>query len=199
VTIAAMTAVAIRVRDACPRLALGVNVLRNDAAGALAIAAVVGATFIRVNVHSGARVTDQGVIEGEAGRTLRTRRALSATSIEVWADVDVKHSAPLGVRSVADEARDATDRGLAAAVLVTGEGTGRPVDREKLRAVRAAVAVPVYVASGALPELLSSLADVSDGVIVGSALRVNGRAGGRVDPTRAASFARAFREAYSTR
>jgi predicted TIM-barrel enzyme len=65
--------------------------------------------------------------------------------------------------------------------------------------VRAAVSVPVYVASGALPELLPSLAEVSDGVIVGSALRANGRAGGRVDPAQAASFGRAFREAYSVR
>ena len=36
------------------------NVLRNDAAAALSIAAVAGATFIRVNVHTGAVVADQG-------------------------------------------------------------------------------------------------------------------------------------------
>ncbi|MEZ5146901.1 MAG: BtpA/SgcQ family protein [Bacteroidales bacterium] len=39
--------------------------LRNDAASALAIALSSGAKFIRVNVHTGAAVTDQGVIEGK--------------------------------------------------------------------------------------------------------------------------------------
>lgn len=197
VTVSAMTLAAMRVRDACPALSLGVNVLRNDAEAALAVAVVVGASFVRVNVHVGARVTDQGVIEGGAGMTLRTRRALGATGVEIWADVDVKHSAALGPRPIADEALDATVRGLASAILVTGEGTGRPVDRQKLCDVRQVVSVPVYVASGATIALLPALAEVSDGVVVGSALCRDGRAGGRVDAGRAASFARAFHEAYS--
>ena len=69
--------------------------LRNDADAALAVAVAVGAAFLRVNVHTGARVTDQGLVEGDAATTMRTRRALGATAVEVWADVDVKHSAPL--------------------------------------------------------------------------------------------------------
>lgn len=40
---------------------VGVNCLRNDAISALAIAATAGARFIRVNVHTGAYVTDQGL------------------------------------------------------------------------------------------------------------------------------------------
>ncbi len=196
VTVSAMTVAALRVRDACPGLCLGINVLRNDAEAALAVAVAVGAGFIRVNVHVGARVTDQGVIQGDAGVTLRLRRALGST-VDIWADVDVKHSAPLGARPIADEAADATLRGMASAILVTGEGTGRAVDEAKLAEVRRAVAVPVYVASGATAASLPGLARVSDGVIVGSALRRDGRAGGRVDAGRATAFARAFREAYS--
>ncbi len=197
VTVAGMTLAAARVRDACPELPLGVNVLRNDAEAALAVAVAVGAAFIRVNVHVGARVTDQGVIQGEAGQTLRVRQALGAIHVAVWADVDVKHSAPLGVRPVVDEALDAAVRGMASAILITGEGTGRGVDGRKLAEVHDAVAVPVYVASGATVESLPALARASDGVIVGSALRHDGRAGGRIDPDRAVAFARAFREAYS--
>jgi membrane complex biogenesis BtpA family protein len=45
---------------------VGVNVLRNDARAALGLAAAFGLDFIRVNVHVGAAVTDQGVIEGRA-------------------------------------------------------------------------------------------------------------------------------------
>src|SRR5215831_4935638 len=81
------------------RLPLGINVLRNDPESALAIAAAVSAEFIRVNVHVGARLTDQGVIQGTAHSTLRYRKLLGS-NIRIFADVDVKHSAPLAVRDL---------------------------------------------------------------------------------------------------
>ena len=196
ITVSAMTLSAMRVREASPDAFLGINVLRNDADAALAIAAVVGAQFIRVNVHTGARVTDQGIIQGEAGATLRARRALAA-NVDVWADVDVKHSAPLGSRPVADEASDAATRGMADVILVTGDGTGKAVDHEKLSSVRRAVLVPVLVASGATTNTLPGLAGACDGVVVGSALRRDGQAGGPVDRAAAAAFARAFRDLFS--
>src|SRR5438045_2801585 len=80
-------------------LPLGVNVLRNDARSALAIAAAVGAAFIRVNIHTGARMTDQGVIEGAAHRTVRYRKLLGH-DVKIFADVDVKHSAPASPRDL---------------------------------------------------------------------------------------------------
>ena len=139
VTVSAVTACAVAVRQACPDFPLGINVLRNDAEAALAIAAVTGAHCIRVNVHTGARVTDQGLVQGRAAETLRARRALGAEGVAIWGDVDVKHSAPLGERDPAREAEDLVKRGLVDAVLVTGEGTGRGVDAGKLRRVREAI------------------------------------------------------------
>jgi membrane complex biogenesis BtpA family protein len=200
VTVAAMTACAVAAREAAPGLRLGINVLRNDAESALAIAVVAGATCIRVNVLTGARVTDQGVIQGDAASLFRARRALGAEAIEVWGDVDVKHSAPLAARALADEVGDLVSRSLAAAVLVTGEGTGRAVDHAKLEEVQRAVhrRVPVLVASGATIETLPPLARRCDGVIVGSALRADGVAGGPVDERRAHEFARAFRLAFGS-
>jgi membrane complex biogenesis BtpA family protein len=196
VTVSAMTAAALAVREACPDMMLGINVLRNDAEAALSIACAVGAELIRVNVHTGARVTDQGIVEGEAGATLRLRRSLGVDRVRIWADVDVKHSAPLGVQSIEDEAMDLESRGLADAVLVTGEGTGRAVDLGKLAAVRSVVKVPVLVASGATIDELGRLAQACDGVIVGSALRGDGKAGGPIDGERAKRFAQAFRGAF---
>jgi len=210
VTVSAMTACAAAVREACPGMAVGINVLRNDARAALAIAAVVGAACIRVNVHSGARVTDQGIVEGRAAETLRARRALGADGVAIWADVNVKHSAPLAPRDVGQEAEDLVRRALADAVLVTGWGTGKGVDEAELRRVREAVrggggaggggaggaAGPlVLVASGVTVESLPSVAPMCDGVIVGSALRADGTAGGPIDPRRAEEFAAAFRRA----
>jgi len=199
ITIAAMTACALAVREACPQVPIGINVLRNDGAAALAIAAAVGAAYVRINVLSGARVTDQGIIEGEAAALLRLRRAL-AQPIEIWADVAVKHSAPLAPRELGEETRDLVQRALADAVLVTGSGTGEAVDPERLRSVRAAASTaPVYVASGATIAALPELAALCDGVIVGSALRADGRAGGPIDGEAAARFAAAFYAAFDRR
>ena len=204
VTIAAMAVLAHEVRRAV-KTPLGINVLRNDARGALAIAHVVSASVVRVNVLTGARVTDQGVVEGNAAVLLRERAALGATGtrmVSLWADVDVKHSGPLGAaQTVAQETSDLVVRALADAVLVTGEGTGHAVSTEKLEAVARAArsgdrTVPVLVASGATIDALPTLARHADGVIVGSALRANGKAGGPIDPRAAGAFAQAFRKAF---
>src|SRR5947199_7450596 len=101
--VAPMTAFAAEVRRAAPQLPLGINVLRNDGQSALAIAHAIGASFIRVNVLCGARVTDQGLIQGIAHDLLRDRALLGATDVKIFADVDVKHSAALAQRPLADE------------------------------------------------------------------------------------------------
>ena len=129
---------------------------------------------------------------------MRLRRTLGAETLAIWADVDVKHSAPLGAaRPLVQEVEDLTKRGMADVVLVTGEGTGKGVDLEKLAAVKAASGKPVLVASGATLFSLSALATSSDGVIVGSALRVGGIPGGAIDARLAKEFAAAFRQAFA--
>lgn len=195
VTVAAMTACALAARAAAPTLPLGINVLRNDAEAALSVAIAAGAEMIRINVHAGTRVTDQGVVAGRAHETVRLRAALGAAHVRLLCDVDVKHAAPLAARPIDEEAEELAGRGLADAVLVTGAGTGRGVARDHLAAVLAAVDVPVLVASGATEETLADLRG-AHGVIVGSALRRSGRAGDPVDPEVAARFASAFRRSW---
>lgn len=198
VTIAAMTACAVAVRAAAPAVSLGINVLRNDGEAALSIAVCTGASFVRINVLTGARVTDQGIVQGDAAGTLRLRRALAAEQVAIWADVDVKHSSPLGApRPLVQEVEDLTKRGMADVVLVTGEGTGKGVDLEKLAAVKRASGKPVLVASGATLATLPALATSSDGVVVGSALRTGGIPGGSIDAKLAQEFAAAFRKAFA--
>jgi uncharacterized protein len=195
VTVSAMTVLCLAVREAAPKVKLGINVLRNDGASALAIAACVGAEFVRVNVLAGARVTDQGIIEGDSATLLRERRALGK-NIGIWADVDVKHSVPLGPVNLVQEVEDVVHRGMASAVLVTGDGTGKQAPHAKLEAVRRAAGVPVYVARGASEASLPELAGRVDGIIVGSALRRGNRAGLPIDAARAARFARAYKKAF---
>jgi membrane complex biogenesis BtpA family protein len=172
-------------------LALGVNVLRNDGHSALAIAGASGAQFIRVNILVGARVTDQGVIETSAAALLRTRKFLGLEHVRLVADVDVKHSSALGASTIDGEAVEAVERGLADAVVVSGTRTGEEASRDAVLAVRASVRAPVWIGSGVRAETLADWLGVAGGVIVGSDLRANGRAGGPIDRARAESFVKA--------
>ncbi|QDU36169.1 Putative sgc region protein SgcQ [Maioricimonas rarisocia] len=164
---------------------LGINVLRNDGVTAMSIAAAVGAAFVRVNVLSGARVTDQGVIEGIAHDLLRQRSRLGCDSVQILADVDVKHSAPLAARPLADEVQDTIARGCADAVIVSGSGTGAETPLESVRQVKAAAgSTPVLIGSGVTPETLPGLLQEADGVIVGTWLKRGGRVDEPVDVAR---------------
>lgn len=188
VTVAVMSRVVAAMRRELPALVVGVNVLRNDAAAALAVAAATGAAFVRVNVHVGATATDQGILEGRAAETLRLRQRLGR-GIAIWADVHVKHGRSLAHESIADEARDAVLRGLADALIVTGSGTGWATGVDDLRNVRALeLGVPVYVGSGVTEQSLDLYLREADGVIVGSAIEQGGRAGAPLDPERAHRF-----------
>jgi len=193
VTIASLTVAALRVRERVS-LPIGVNVLRNDVASALAIAVAVGARFVRVNVHVGAVVTDQGIVQGRAHETLRTRAALGSR-VAVFADVAVKHSQPLGERPpLEDEARETAGRGLADALVLTGTATGVPGAPWELKCVREELPdVPVLAGSGVDASTIGEFLEVADGVIVGSALEQDGVAGRPVDPDRVRAFVNAAR------
>ncbi len=194
VTVAAMTACVVAVRDASGTFT-GVNVLRNDALSAVSIAAVTGAGMIRVNVLSGSMYTDQGLINGRAGELARLRRALG-TGTEVWADVFVKHATPPPGLAVEQAALDSWERAGADALIVSGPGTGRAPDLDRLERVRAAVPdAPLVIGSGAGPENLSDLAGLADCVIVGTALEAGGRPGADLDPKRVDAFIVAAGEA----
>jgi membrane complex biogenesis BtpA family protein len=189
-TVAAMAIVAWQIA-ARVRVPLGVNVLRNDPVSALAIAHLAGGRFIRVNVHTGVRATDQGVIEGRAHETLRYRDRLGA-NVLIFADVDVKHSRSLDGRSAALEAEETAYRGLADALIVTGSATGAETAGADIDEVRRAVGDrPLLVGSGATAENVRALLDRADGLIVGSSIKEGGRAERPVDRAKAEAFLRA--------
>jgi uncharacterized protein len=180
VTIAAM-AVCVAAIARAVALPIGVNVLRNDAAAALGIAVAAGASFLRVNVHSGAMLTDQGWLAGRAHETLRQRAALGA-GVAICADVLVKHAvAPHGL-TPGSAARDAWQRGRADALIVSGGSTGEAASLAQLREVRAAVPdATVWIGSGVTAANAAGMLAEADGAIIGSALQRGRRAGNRVD------------------
>jgi hypothetical protein len=186
-TLAAMSAAGCAVRAAV-KLPLGFNVLRNDGRSALALCAACGGDFIRVNVLSGAMLTDQGLIEGDAYNILRERARL-VPDAQVFADVHVKHAVPLGDWTLEDAANDTVERGLADALIVSGVGTGKAADLDDVRRVRTACPhAKILLGSGVTLENAKSFLQIADGVIVGSSLKRDGKLANPVDAKRVAAL-----------
>jgi membrane complex biogenesis BtpA family protein len=192
-TTAAMTAIAVAVRQAVP-VPIGINILRNDALAALAVASATGCQYIRVNVLSGVVATDQGLIEGEGARLLRERARLQSP-VAILADAHVKHARSLSSESLPLAIEELAHRSLADAVIVTGATTGRLIEMDRLReASQSARAqnVRLYLGSGANAANVSEVAALVDGIIVGSDLRWNGKAGSPLDSNRVQAFMQAW-------
>jgi len=183
-TIAHMTALAGEVRNATD-LPIGINMLRNDGRSALAVAHAVDAQFIRVNILCGARITDQGLMQGIAHDLMRDRQRLGADDTAVFADVNVKHSAPLAMIPLEQEVHDLIHRGGADVLIVSGTGTGTATDPDELHAVKAAAGeCPVLLGSGVSADNIADYLTIADGFVVGSSLKVDGDVAQPIDADR---------------
>jgi hypothetical protein len=196
--VSAMTLIVDRLKDLV-MLPIGINVLRNDAQSAMAIAACVEAQFIRVNVLTGVMATDQGLIEGKAHQLLRYRRELGV-EVAILADVLVKHARPLGTPNLTTAVQDTIERGLADAVILSGWATGSPPSLEDLELAAAAAGnTPVFIGSGASWENIAQLMQAADGAIVASSLKRQGKIEETIDPIRVAQFVEAAKQTARVR
>ncbi|MEM9213046.1 MAG: BtpA/SgcQ family protein [Cyanobacteria bacterium P01_F01_bin.150] len=176
---------------------VGLNVLRNDAHSALAIATCTGAPFIRVNVLTGAMATDQGIIEGQAHSVMRYRRELNS-DVKIFADVLVKHASPLGNPSLETVVKDTIERGLADGVIISGGATGQAPSTSDLKSARLAAGnTPVLIGSGATLDNISELIQHAHGAIVSSSLKRKGKIDQPIDPIRVRQFVEAMEQGVS--
>jgi uncharacterized protein len=198
-TIASFSVIAAAVRQVT-NLFLGINILRNDAFSALAIAAVTGCDLIRVNVLSGVSATDQGLLEGEAAFLLREKKRLGV-DVSILADALVKHSKALSTDDLILVIEELVERSHADGIILTGSTTGRSISEERLKTAYLSAKnlnTPLYVGSGVHSENISKLKPWSDGIIVSSDLRRGGRAGEPLDLKRVKAFIKAW-QACKTR
>ncbi|MCP5047003.1 MAG: BtpA/SgcQ family protein [bacterium] len=180
VTIAAMTRIISAIHGRT-KLPLGVNVLRNDGIGALSIAEVCECRFIRINILSGAMVTDQRIIEGQAAEVARLRRRLDS-GVLIFADCMVKHAAPLGQSDILRAAEDTWLRAGADALIISGSGTGKVTELNQLEKIKQALpGAPVLVGSGVNGDNVTRMLNSSDGVIVGSSIKQGNSVANPVD------------------
>jgi len=166
----------------------GVNLMW-DPKASLAVAAATGAAFVR-EVFTGAYESDMGVWSPDAGDLLRYRRAIGASDVQVYMNITPEFASPLGDRSVGARAQSAMVSSLADALLIAGPMAGAEPDIHWLQEAKEAVGdeIPVILNTGARPDNIAKFLEIADGVIVGSALKVDGQTWNAVDPDRLKKF-----------
>jgi len=107
--------------------------------------------------------------------------------------VAVKHASSLGNRSIEEETFDCEERGLADAIIVSGQITGSAVDQERLKRVRKSTSLPVLIGSGVKSENLHEYFDLANGFIVGSTFKTDGKAKNFVEKKNVEQFMDRYR------
>lgn len=184
--VAAMTRVVSECRPTS--IPFGVDLMW-DARAAMAVAAATGAAFIR-EVVTGAYESDMGLWSPDAADLLRYRRSLNAEFVKVFMNITPEFASTLGSRSVAARAHSAVVSSLADAILIAGPMAGAEPDFEWVVEAKDAVgdSAPVLLNTGARHDNIAKYLEVADGVIVGSALKVDGYTWNPVDPSRLSEF-----------
>ncbi len=163
---------------------IGINVLRNDWKSALSIAKTLELSFIRVNVYTGSCRTPEGYIEGESGNIQRFRREHDIDT-SIFADIQVKHGDTIYPRDIESSARAAFERGLADALIVSGELTGASASMEDIKKAKNNVNVPVLAGSGVDEKNVDEVLTHCDGAIIGTFFKKKGITSNPVSEERA--------------
>ncbi|XP_077376393.1 uncharacterized protein F13E9.13, mitochondrial [Festucalex cinctus] len=171
---ACMTAVCTAVRDVCPSIPVGVQILTAANRQALAVALASGANFIRAEGFVFSHVADEGLVNACAGELLRYRKSIGAEDVLVFTDIKKKHSshALTSDLSAAETAR-AAQFFRSDGLILTGTFTGAQADPKQLSELRRAVSLPVLVGSGVTEHNADRYLDAS-GLIVGSHFKDGG-------------------------
>jgi len=192
-TAAAMAVITDRVRRTFD-VVVGVNILANAVLQALAVAKASNAHFVRVNQWANAYVSNEGMLNGEAGLAMRYRSNIWAKEVAIFADSHVKHGAHA---ITADRGIEELTRDLeffdADVAIATGQRTGDAVDLEELEIIGNASSLPVVVGSGVTMENVGPILQRAAGVIIGSSLKKDGVWWNVVDRERAKAFSQVVR------
>ena len=173
--VAGMTRVACEVRRAVGfEFPIGIQILAGANVEALSVALIAKLDFIRAEGCVFGHVADEGWIEACAGSLLRERARLGAKSINIWTDVQKKHSAhaPTSDLPLEDWVHGAEFFGIDG-VIVTGTATGVAAKADEVSRAKKASKLPVIVGSGITAENCADYA-CADAWIVGSWIKENG-------------------------
>ncbi len=168
----------------------------SDPKASLAVAHAVGAQFIRATFFTEASVDVSGLVLPRPHELLRFRKFLDP-SVKIFADVHIKHSAPLVDRPMGDSALDAKYF-LADAIIISGTHTGKETRQDDIVEAKEAVGeFPVLVGSGFRKETAARILQTADGAIVGTSIKKDGISSNVVDRRRVKELMDVVREIRS--
>jgi membrane complex biogenesis BtpA family protein len=179
-------------------LPVGINVIHNGGSNCLSIAVASGARFMRVCILTGSRLWDTGELDhGCAADLLRKRKELHAEHIQIYADVDKKHSVAFPGIDLATHI-EWTEFYGADGLIVSGRMTGSAPDVSKVRHAKEMAHKPILIGSGSNAENVTSFLEYADGIIVGTSLKHDGVGENPVDVNRVRKFMDAVRAVRET-
>jgi len=167
-TVAALSSIARLLKEHFD-VPIGCNVLANAGLAAIAIAAANRLNWIRVNQWANAYIANEGFVEGDAGKILRYREFLKASSIKIFTDVMVKHGSHsiTSDRNLEEQTKDLiwfdSD-----AIIVTGNRTGDSPNINDLKIVRKITNLPIMVGSGVNSENILEFFKFANAAIIGT-------------------------------
>lgn len=160
---------------------------------ALSICKVVGGDFFRAPIFVDTVMNYHGIIQPCSPKVIAYREQIGAQNVKILADIQVKHYQMVNPHiSLTQSARWAADQG-ADAVIVTGSSTGVETPVDHLRSVKKSVSIPVAVGSGVTLENIAQQMDCADILIIGTALRREGKMTEPIVPERARAIVAAAR------
>lgn len=152
---------------------------------ALSIALVGGGSFVRLPIFVDTMMNYNGIVFPCSAKAVNYRKEIGAQHISIFADVQVKHYYMLNPEVEIGVSAQWAQRQGADAVIVTGSRTGEETPLKDLEEVRRAVNIPVIVGSGVDEENIEAQLQASDGLIIGTSLRKEGRMSEPIDSIRA--------------
>ena len=165
----------------------GVNVLW-DPISTIALAVSTNAKFVR-EIFTGTYASDMGIWSPNAGKAMRYRNSLGRKDLQMFYNISAEFAYSLDRRSIADRAESTVFSSIPDAVLVSGQITGQPAKLEEIKEVAKIIPkTPVLANTGVNLDNVEEIFKVTDGVIIGSSLKINGDTWKNVDLNRAKKF-----------
>src|SRR5215216_4328489 len=186
--VAAMAIIGNEVKTEC-RLPVGVQILAGANIEAMAAAHAADLDFIRAEGYAYAHVADEGLIEASAAKLLRYRKMIGAERVQVWTDVNKKHSAHAITADVSlGETAETVEFMGADCVIVTGSVTGEAPKVADVKEAKTHCHLPVFLGSGISETNIDQFYNEADGFIIGSSFKVDGLWSNTIDPARVTQF-----------
>lgn len=165
----------------------GVNVLW-DPMSTIALAVSTNAKFVR-EIFTGTYASDMGMWSPNAGKAVRYRNSLGGKDIQMYYNISAEFAYSLDRRTVAERAESTVFSSIPDAILVSGQITGQSANLEEIKEVSKIIpSTPVLANTGVNLQNVEEILRITDGVIIGSSLKINGDTWKNVDLNRAKKF-----------